>query len=182
MEYLINNIKSSLNSYHWNPKYLSIPSYDFRHAAALSITVFNNKKKHDKWFSEKSPACCGHCICIHCDEWKNDESVSNFLFCIFFRLTGIVIYFVHIAASNTFIKVVSVHIIILSISMQELISHGETLSTCRCSFNLFIHGNTTYHQTSDIRRTSVGNKIVSHSDVVGKSPVGVALTTTPFST
>ena len=39
-----------------------------------------------------------------------------------------------------------------------------------------------YHKTSNIRRTLVGNKIVDHSDVVGKSPVGAAPTTSSFST
>ena len=39
-----------------------------------------------------------------------------------------------------------------------------------------------YRQTSNIRRTSVGNKIVHNSDVFGASPVGVAPTTYSFST
>ena len=39
-----------------------------------------------------------------------------------------------------------------------------------------------YRKTSNIRRTSVGNKIVDHSDVVGASPVGAAPTTSSFST
>ena len=39
-----------------------------------------------------------------------------------------------------------------------------------------------YHQVSNIRWTSVGNKIVHHSDVVGASPVGAAPTTSSFST
>ena len=39
-----------------------------------------------------------------------------------------------------------------------------------------------YRQGSDIRRTSVGNKIVDHSDVVGASPVGAAPTTASFLT
>ena len=34
-----------------------------------------------------------------------------------------------------------------------------------------------FRQVSDIRRTSVGNKIVDHSGVVGASPVGAAPTT-----
>ena len=34
----------------------------------------------------------------------------------------------------------------------------------------------------NIRRTSVGNKIVDHSDVVGAPPVGAAPTTSSFST
>ena len=36
-------------------------------------------------------------------------------------------------------------------------------------------------QTSNISYTSVGNKIVDHSDVVGASPVGAAPTTSSFS-
>ena len=39
-----------------------------------------------------------------------------------------------------------------------------------------------YRKTSNIRRTLVGNKIVNHSDVVGASSVGAALTTSSFST
>ena len=39
-----------------------------------------------------------------------------------------------------------------------------------------------YRNTSNIRRTLVGNKIVDHSDVVGASPVGAAPTTSSFST
>ena len=38
----------------------------------------------------------------------------------------------------------------------------------------------TYRKTSNIRRTSVGNKIVDNSDVVGASPVGAAPTTSSF--
>ena len=41
---------------------------------------------------------------------------------------------------------------------------------------------TAYRQVSNIRRTSVGNEIVNHSDVVGASPVGAAPTTSSFST
>ena len=40
----------------------------------------------------------------------------------------------------------------------------------------------TYGQTCNISRTLVGNEIVDHSDVVGASPVGAALTTFLFST
>ena len=39
-----------------------------------------------------------------------------------------------------------------------------------------------YRKTSNIRRILVGNNIVDHSDVVGASPVGAALTTSSFST
>ena len=40
----------------------------------------------------------------------------------------------------------------------------------------------TYRKTSNISRTLVGNKIADNSDVVGASPVGVAPTTSSFST
>ena len=39
-----------------------------------------------------------------------------------------------------------------------------------------------YRKVSNISRTLVGNKIVDNSDVVGASPVGVAPTTSSFST
>ena len=39
-----------------------------------------------------------------------------------------------------------------------------------------------YRQVSNISRTSVGNTIVDHSDVVGASPVGAAPTISSFST
>ena len=39
-----------------------------------------------------------------------------------------------------------------------------------------------YRQVSNIRRILVGTKIVDYSDVVGASPVGVAPTTSSFST
>ena len=39
-----------------------------------------------------------------------------------------------------------------------------------------------YHQTSHIKCTLVGNIIVDHSNAVGASPVGVAPTTSEFST
>ena len=37
-----------------------------------------------------------------------------------------------------------------------------------------------YFQTSNVRRTLGGNKIVDHSDVVGASPVGAAPATSSF--
>ena len=39
-----------------------------------------------------------------------------------------------------------------------------------------------YRKIFNIRRTLVGDKIVNHPDVVGASPVGVAPTTSSFST
>ena len=39
-----------------------------------------------------------------------------------------------------------------------------------------------YHKPSNIRRAQVGNKIVDHSNAVGASPVGAALTTSSSST
>ena len=47
---------------------------------------------------------------------------------------------------------------------------------------LMIYQNINYLQTSNISRTSVGNKIVENSDVVGALPVGTAPTTSSFST
>ena len=41
---------------------------------------------------------------------------------------------------------------------------------------------TKYRKTYNIRGTSVGDKIVDHSDVVGASPVGAAPTTSSFPT
>ena len=43
-------------------------------------------------------------------------------------------------------------------------------------------GMSNYHQTSNINRTLLGNKIVDHPDVVGASPIGAAPTTSSFST
>ena len=42
--------------------------------------------------------------------------------------------------------------------------------------------NDNYRQVSTKRRTSIGNKIVDNSDVVGASPVGAAPTTSSLST
>ena len=39
-----------------------------------------------------------------------------------------------------------------------------------------------YRKTLDIRHTTVGNKNVDHSDVVGELPVGTVPTTSSFST
>ena len=39
-----------------------------------------------------------------------------------------------------------------------------------------------YRQVSNISRTLWGNKIGDHSDIVGASPVGAAITTSSFST
>ena len=50
------------------------------------------------------------------------------------------------------------------------------------SWDLAVRFLTTYRKTSNISRTSVGNKIVDNSDVVGASPVGAAPTTSSFST
>ena len=40
----------------------------------------------------------------------------------------------------------------------------------------------TYHETSNISRTLVGNKILDHSEAVGAWPLGAAPTTASFST
>ena len=46
----------------------------------------------------------------------------------------------------------------------------------------FLISNTNYRKVSNIRHTLMGNEIVDHWDVVGASPVGVAPTTSSFST
>ena len=51
----------------------------------------------------------------------------------------------------------------------------------RVSVGMVINEND-YRQTFNISRTSVCNKIVDHSDVVGASPVGAAPTTFAIST
>ena len=43
-------------------------------------------------------------------------------------------------------------------------------------------GAATYRKISNIRRISLGNKIIDHSDIVGASPAGAAPTTSSFST
>ena len=48
--------------------------------------------------------------------------------------------------------------------------------------NYMVSLHITYHQASNVRRTVVNNTIVDHSNVVGASPVGVAPTTSSFST
>ena len=53
-------------------------------------------------------------------------------------------------------------------------AESKTILTGHC---IYIHS-----QTSNMSRTSVGNKIVDHSDVVGASLVAVAPTTSSFST
>ena len=55
--------------------------------------------------------------------------------------------------------------------------HGNHLHTM-----VLVPHDLIYHQTFNIRRTLVGNKIVDHSDVVGAAPVGPAPTTSSFST
>ena len=45
-----------------------------------------------------------------------------------------------------------------------------------------VKGENSIRQTANIRRTSVGNKIVDHSNVVKASPVGPAPGTSSFST
>ena len=58
-----------------------------------------------------------------------------------------------------------------------------TRATCPIAWNSLDDDMTIeYHQTSNIRCTSLGNKIFDHSDVVGALPVGAAPTTSSFST
>ena len=57
----------------------------------------------------------------------------------------------------------------------------HSLSEVMLNFR-YIPIHNTYRKTSNISRTSDGNKIVDHSDVVGASPVGAAPTTSSFLT
>ena len=61
---------------------------------------------------------------------------------------------------------------------SQKVSIAETVSMSRC----YCGPTTNYRQTSNIKRTFVGNLIVDHSDVVGALPVGAAPTTSSFST
>ena len=49
-------------------------------------------------------------------------------------------------------------------------------------FHEWKYVNKIYHQTPNIERTLVGNKIFDHSHVVGALPIGAAPTTSSFST
>ena len=52
-----------------------------------------------------------------------------------------------------------------------------------CTYSvMYFYTNTYYRQTSNIRRTWVGNKIVDYSDIVGASAIGAAPMTSSFST
>ena len=66
-------------------------------------------------------------------------------------------------------------------------SYSPTIACPLCKGSIDVHfwGNDStqnYCQLFNIRRTSVGNKIVDHSDVVGALPVSTAPTTSSFST
>ena len=55
------------------------------------------------------------------------------------------------------------------------------LILCKYKPNIHVFCSRNYRQTSNIRRTSIGNTIVNHSVVVGAPPVGAAPTTFSFS-
>ena len=74
-------------------------------------------------------------------------------------------------------------------TLAQVIHNGFLPDSTKWWWNLYFYnyyhisrGPMSYCQTSDIRRTWVGNKIVDHSDVVGASPVGAAPTTSSWST
>ena len=64
----------------------------------------------------------------------------------------------------------------------ELLNNMSLGSSMNWSIVWVSWGAGRYRQVSNIRRTSVGNKIVDNSDVVGASPVGAAPTTSSLST
>ena len=113
--------------------------------------------------------------------WKKNQ--CNWLHCYPHLLTG---YWP--VSVNT--KLASVHWVKLSAKLwksancdQKLSSDGEqdTSSHQSLSYSLrrqvISNYGIDYRQTSNIRRTLIGNKFVDHSDVVGASPVGAAPTT-----
>ena len=69
---------------------------------------------------------------------------------------------------------------IMALTSDSLIQYIITDTTLK--FHRKIQYFFKYRKVSNTRRTLVGNKIVDHSDVVGASPVGVAPTTSSFST
>ena len=75
------------------------------------------------------------------------------------------------------------HKCILQTAINKLVNklQQKYLTNCGCIPSGTMY-NGSYRETSNIRRTLVGNKIVDHSDVVGASPVGAAPTTSSFST
>ena len=62
------------------------------------------------------------------------------------------------------------------------VQNGKKKSQTRQHFTVRFHSTFNYHQNSNIRCTSVANKIVHHSGVVGASPVDIVPTTSSFST
>ena len=67
---------------------------------------------------------------------------------------------------------------------DALVPNGAYAAIIMRKASLFMSGvlQRNYRQVSNISRTSLGNKIVDHSDVIGASPVGAAPTTYSFST
>ena len=62
------------------------------------------------------------------------------------------------------------------------VTHGNKITFIAIAIANVCDGKDEYCETSNIRRTLEGNKIVDHSDVVEASPVGAAPTTSSFST
>ena len=59
-------------------------------------------------------------------------------------------------------------------------SLGQIMAWCQTSNKPLFEPRVAYCQTSNISHTSVGNKIVDHSDVVRALPIGTAPTTSSF--
>ena len=58
------------------------------------------------------------------------------------------------------------------------LSYGQKNSSSKLQMCIWIAS--TYRKIFYIKHTSVGNKIVDHSDVVGATPIGAAPTTSSF--
>ena len=63
--------------------------------------------------------------------------------------------------------------------VSQSLFNGAHMTSLKCEG---VAWPTCYRKTPDLSRSSVGNKVVDNSDVVGASPVGAAPTTSSFST
>ena len=80
----------------------------------------------------------------------------------------------HCQSANTSTSMILINVLLESKQNGYTSETNGYISKRKCDI--------TYHKTSNIKGTLIGNKIVEHSDAVGASPVGAASTTSSFST
>ena len=120
----------------------------------LEIHTFSFKRSHLKMSSGKwRPSCLGLNVLMH----ECSMSIANAL---------------EILQSCT--KPSKIGLLEIQVLSSLLTPAADTGSP------LVLPVTTNYRQTSNIRRTLEGNKLVDHSDVVGASPVGAAPTPSSF--